>query len=767
MQSSPNPNPNHSPAFAAGPGFKAEDILFIIFRHKWMIVISSLIGLLAATALYLTRPHVYQSEAKLLLRYVLERKSIGPIGTDAQIQSPDSQGENIINSELEILNSYDLAIQVAEAVGSDKILGKTGGESNGIAAAVAIRKGLTIDVPKKTSVIRMVFQHQNPAVVQPVLEKLMEGYLKKHLEVHRALGLADNFLSQQTEQLRFKLSKIEDDLWNLKTNSGSVSVEDFKSFSQRRTKILEDLSTAQAQLEERKAMLQERAKFLPPKADAPALADDIPIVKVNEYKTVCSQLNAMQTNLAALLIRFTAETPFVQRTQAEASELEKRKAQLEKENPKLVGLGIATVAGGVPTPDMSSLISEVRVLETKIKTYNGQLEQIKSEELSFAKAQNGITQLQRQKEVDEANYKYYAASMEQARIDETLGPGKISNIKTVQEPTPPTGAPSKTLKVVGGTLAAGLMVGIGLAFLIELFLDKTLRRPGEIKSRLHVSVFSTIPYLNGEARGLLQDSFNGAQRFLPWRKQALRPPTSETPLQAAGDATSAFSLQPSAFPAVTPDIAPWDGQHRLQPFFEELREQLINYFEAKNISHKPKLIAITSCSNGAGVSTLATGLAASLSETVDSNVLLVDMNSNQGGAHPFYKGKPGCGLPDVFELEKREAALVQEKLYLVKASEAAGKISRMMPKQFSELMPKILASDYGYVIFDMPPVTPGSVTLRLSPYMDMVFMVLEAEKTKVQVAKNASALLAQSNATVAPILNKVKSYVPAWLPSDL
>src|SRR4051794_38318541 len=97
-------NPQQLPAPPSS--FKPEDIFFVLFRHQWKIVICSLLGLLAATGLYLTRSKIYQSEAKLILRYVLERKSIGPIGNDAQIQTPDTQGDNIINSEKEILGSF-------------------------------------------------------------------------------------------------------------------------------------------------------------------------------------------------------------------------------------------------------------------------------------------------------------------------------------------------------------------------------------------------------------------------------------------------------------------------------------------------------------------------------------------------------------------------------------------------------------------------------------------------------------------------------------
>jgi hypothetical protein len=57
----------------------------------------------------------YQSDAKLYIRYVLESKSPGQVGVnDSKLKSPDERGENIINSEVEILTSFDLAQQITD-----------------------------------------------------------------------------------------------------------------------------------------------------------------------------------------------------------------------------------------------------------------------------------------------------------------------------------------------------------------------------------------------------------------------------------------------------------------------------------------------------------------------------------------------------------------------------------------------------------------------------------------------------------------------------
>jgi len=87
----------------------------------------------------------------------------------------------------------------------------------------------------------------------------------------------------------------------------------------------------------------------------------------------------------------------------------------------------------------------------------------------------------------------------------------------------------------------------------------------------------------------------------------------------------------------------------------------------------------------------------------------------------------------------------------------------MLPKRFSHLVSKMKASDYDYIIFDMPPVTQISVTPRLARFMDMVLLVVESEKTNRDVAQRAAALLSESRANVGVVMNKNRSYVPKRL----
>src|SRR6266480_7867916 len=101
-------------------GMNLSAILFALFKRKWSIILLALMGIIAAAAVYFLYPPVYQSQAKLLVRYVLERSAVDPIeGTSATASSKTV--DTVIGAEVAILTSWDLAVQVAQAIGPKRL----------------------------------------------------------------------------------------------------------------------------------------------------------------------------------------------------------------------------------------------------------------------------------------------------------------------------------------------------------------------------------------------------------------------------------------------------------------------------------------------------------------------------------------------------------------------------------------------------------------------------------------------------------------------
>lgn len=680
-------------------------------------MICTLLGLAVATAVYFFSPPPYQSEAMLFIRYVMENSTPGVPGGDSKAVSPDQRGETIINSEVAILGSQDIAEQVATVVGPDKILGKTKGPKDQVHAAASISKDLIIDPVPRSSVIRIVYRNHDPTVVQPVLTEIVEAYLKKHVEVHHGSLNAGDFLSQETDQLRSRLTQTEDELRKAKDQAGIVSIEDSKrDYTEQVARIKQDIYNAEAELADRSATLEDLYKRSPEKAKAAGAVTDAkqpatPSATVDEYRGIVARLDLLRRTEQQLLGEFTEQSQRVKDVRSQIADVTAQKQKLEANFPELGRIVVVAppISGPNSTPapgdtiDMVAEAARLNGLQSRIKVLNSELEQVRKEEGVVDQLEGTISDLQRQKELEETNYKYYATHLEAERIDETLGAGHALNIAEIQKPSPPEIDSLKQFKLLGGIAGGGLALGVAWAFLIELYLDRSIRRAKDIEKVLNIPLFLSIPDFGR----------NG---------------------------------------------------HNKNVFHETLRDRLIGYFESKNLTHKPKLLAVTGVGRNSGVTTTAAGLAKCLSETGEGNVLLVDMTQNQGSAQQFNNGKAVCGFDQL--LDTRNNALVQDKFYVVGEEPNSERLTRALPSRFSQLVPQLKASDFDYIIFDMPPVSQISITPRLAGFMDMVLLVVESEHTDKEIARQAAELLGASRAHVGIVLNKTRNYLPSKLHHD-
>ena len=733
-------------------GLDLGDIYYTLFRRKWLILSFSAAGIITAMALYLTTPKMYQSEAEVLLRYIMENKTANPTEVNTQVKDVEFRGDAIINAELEILTSLDVAEKVVDVVGIKEILDRVKGGTNRVDAAFYVRSHLETSAPRRGNVIKIVFKHPDPRIPQNVLQQLLVAYFKRHAEIHRAPGILEETLARQTDQLRSSLLLVEDDLRKAKAKAGITALEDAKrTYSEQISRITLELLTAETDLAQWQAAIKEYQKLSPAQVEAVATQIGVPLEKVNVYKSLSSRLEAYRNKERLLLVQNTEENPIVTRLREQITETDRLKSQMEKEYPKLTDPFVRTLLAEKLSQGAADPMAEnarIVLLQARTNVLNLQLARIRAEAAKVNEVEPAITELQRKKNLAETNYYFYSTSLEETHLAEARGPGKVTNISPVQAPTPPYPTPTHLFMPMALLIVGGILGGLALAFLMDLYIDQTVKRPADVEAKLGIPLFLTIPNM----------SFNGHPRLAP----------SDRPGSSAGEALPSADPKAISHPKAEPAaaIALWDPQHNLRSYSAALRDRLITFFEVNNMTHKPKLVAVTGCSNGAGVSTIAAGLAASLSETGDGNVLLVEMDLATGAAHPFSRGKPASGLMDVLGPETRNAALIQENLYVASATEPDDRLSRVLPKRISQLVPKFKASDYDYIIFDMPMTDQRSITPRLTGLMDMTLLVIESGKTQRDAVKRGSALLTESGGTVKAVLNKNRTYVPKRLHQD-
>src|SRR5437868_6845338 len=726
-----------------------RNILFAIFKWKRIILGFALLGIVAAAGIYFFYPAVYESDARLLVRYVLERSGVDPVDAISGQGGKSGTGissDGVIAAEVSILTSWDLSVQVAEVLGPNRVLPGVKAPTV-VGAAAAINSGLATTTAKGSNIIGVSYQNGRPEVATAVLNELVSRYFTKHLEVHRSAGAFD-FVSQQSDQIRARLNQTEDALKVLKAKAGVMSLQDsMTSLGTQSSHLEEQLRAAENDLAEQQARVKqiERGGLPVDLTETNATKDNTkdntptPPVQAStkdtgDYQALVTNLTKLRETELEMSAKYTPENVLVKMNQAHINDLENQKRNLEKKFPELATL--RTASGQL---DIRTERARLAGMKSKLDDLRRQKIELQDRMKQLADIGPQIASLERNKDLEEQNYKYYSGTLQKARVDEALDPSKMPNISAIQRPSPP-GIVTKTRnKIALGLAGGGLASGICLALLFELVFNHSYKRRSEVELQLRSPVMLSIPYQG------IKKAVNGRRR-LPWKNGQRA--AKETPDQSKAS------------------LAPWEVDHFIRPYSEAIRDRLGLYFELHGVTHKPKLIGVTGFGEGAGTSTLAAGVAAALSETGDGKVLLVDVNAANGDVHPFFAGRPAAALTTAI---KPQAAITStaDNLYLATITRSGNnKSTHLGLKKFFALVPNLKASDFDYIIFDMPPINQTSPTIGLAALMDKVLVVVEAEKTHRDVVKRGYRELVGARADVAVVLNKTRSYGPNWLEGD-
>ena len=745
----------------AGPSMSKHDIRYALFKHKKKIVLGTLAGLIAAVGVFFFFPVVYESDAKLLVRYLVERSSVD------SVDSPKSPGgyaattDTVIGAEVEILSSWDLAVQTAEAIGPKRLLPHSAGRPSKEAAASTIASGLTLNTKKSSNIIWVAYMNRDPELATLVLNEFVARYFNKHLEVHRSAGAFD-FVTQQTDQVRARLSQTEDALRDLKAKAGIVSLDNaVKDLSSEAAKADEQLHNAEADVAEQQARLQQKSGAVPratgrpastteappastttkaavPKADGakqnkPEMADatkqEPPADSIHKYEALVSGLEKLRKAQAGLVAKYMPESQNIKSNQADIDDLEKQRRELEKKYPDLpLRVGPTGSSKGLDeAAHLAGLKAKRDALAARLKDIQERMQQISQLAPQFQ-------DLERQRQLQENNYKYFEATLEKARVDEALDPSKIPNISAVQRPSPPALVTKTRNRIMLGLAVGGLAASVFFSLLKELVLSGKIRRGVELEKVIGVSPMLSVPFhLTAKAK---------------------------FPVKTNGKVDVVLAKVTSQ-----DNRAPWDTNHFIRPYSEALRDRLGLYFELRNLTHKPKLVGVAGFSGGAGTSTIAAGLAATLSETNDGKVLLVDVCLGPEHVHPFFKGKPAYSLNAALK-PNGEIDSAAENLYLAKVGSSNAGPAQLGLKKFFEMLPNLKASDFDYIIFDMPSLHQTSPTWGMAAFMDKLLVIVEAEKNSRDAVKRNFRKLTAERDNVAVVVNKTRSYGQRALESE-
>jgi capsular exopolysaccharide synthesis family protein len=744
-----------------------RDIFSVLYKNK-RTILAFFFAVMVLATLTLLLSETYVSESKIMIQLGRESVTLDPTATTGQVVQMNPDKESEVNSEVEILSSRELAEKVVDALGVDMVLeGPKGGTAprgpltkvirykikqlvkipfsavrNFIksllpdpeeqikrreAAVQLLMKHITFGsstvetVAKKSNMVTVSYEADSAKMAHDTLEKLIQFYLDAHVMAHRTSG-SYSFFREQTENLRAALAQTEEDLNQLRNKTGVASVLDQRLILLQTAgalrRDLADTESASAASSARIEALEASLAIMPGtllKEETTGFANS----SADEMK---KRVDTLKLKEQELLSTFTENSILVQEKRREIREAE---ALLHKNGEQRQVTHAINETREKLEFDLHSEKANLSSLVAKTDALKAQIAKVQNELSALNDSEVRLAQLERNLEMQKLSYRKYSDSLEQSRIDEALEIQKISNISVVQPASFPVEPfdQKKPLKLAMA-LFLGVLGGVGIAFLNER-LDHSFKKPEDVDSRLQLPVLATLPDVSG-----------GRQKEVP----------------GLGGAQIAERAD------VCQMLSGRNGNG------DALRELLS--LCRKGGAATAGAIGLASCRVGEGVSTSA-GLLARQIVQQGGRVLIVDANSRSPSQHLSFGTKLYPGLAEFGSNGRPAIASIQptsvENLDILSAGDGSHELAASALKAFADALPA-LKREYSHIICDLPPLQEHSSAMRIAGMMDGVVLVVEAEKTRWEVAGKAKEELLQAHSKLlGVILNKRRFHIPGWL----
>jgi Mrp family chromosome partitioning ATPase len=195
----------------------------------------------------------------------------------------------------------------------------------------------------------------------------------------------------------------------------------------------------------------------------------------------------------------------------------------------------------------------------------------------------------------------------------------------------------------------------------------------------------------------------------------------------------------------------WQFDAEVSAYFRAFYQRL------KSNAPWARVVGVTSCGSGEGVSTVASRLAIAAAEQEPGKVLLVDANPRADSAQHPWSADPAPGL---FEVARGTHPLDQvlrptalENLSVLPLGSDFAQATEVTSGSTIHEIIQTLGNAFPFVVMDLAPADQLDDALALMTAVDGVILVVEAECTKKSHARAATLILSRVR-LLGTVLNK-------------
>jgi polysaccharide chain length determinant protein (PEP-CTERM system associated) len=652
-------------------GFGIGDVMEILERWRWWILVGGLAGLAVGLGLYLVLPPRYQATTTILVEPQEIPKSYVESTVTLEI-------EQRLQTLQERVTSHSNLTQLIDLVGAERLDPSGSGETDAILGM--IRRQLTVGIrargEKAAPVFDIAFMHADPVVAADVVRDLTNRFIEENLKdrAQQATATAE-FLDQELQRLREDVGKQEERIREFRMQKmGALPSQletNLRSLDRLNLELAGNLEAQEAGTQ-RLALLRQQRANLGIGAGSPTAPS-----------TLSSVLAAARQELLQAERIYTGEHPNVKRLTEEVARLESELKRGKTEpsgrslDPALVALDSETTAASLELEGRRR--QEARIRE-EIAQFQNRVEETprrEQEELELTRDYENLMATYRSL----LTKKYEASlarNLEQAQKGE-----RFKILRPVSVPKAP--AWPNLLVLLGGGLGGGLLL-VGLLVGVDELRHPAFRSVERLTRTLGLPVFASIPRIDNSR---IYES----------------PPSGE--------------VDPKLVVHTAPESAPAEQYRGFLPIF----------LEAAGC----RVILVTSAARGDGKSLTCMNLALSLSSDLGRRVLVIDGDLRRPSAHRLLRIRSKLGLSDILRGEAKLAeCAVNAKLANLSLVPAGRGVRNPLVLLTSPAFLELLATakkSYDVILIDSPPLLPVVDTKILRRMADMVVFVVRADAT--------------------------------------
>lgn len=704
--------------FPQGEGIQEEGLLEIALRHRWTILLTTVLFLFVAFVYILKATPIYTSTS----RVYVEQSGPRIIGDSEGFMT---RSKNYLYTQAELLKSTPITGEVADDPRVSRF--RTFNEVDNVTAY--IKNNLNISVGKKDDIISVTFDSPYPQEAAGVVNTVVDSYIKYHslrkqTTVSKVLEILQKEKVKRDKELSDKYGEMvqftrENGVVSFDNKGGNVIFQKLLTLSEALTESQLMTVNAQADYEVVNSMSADPGKI---KQFAAALPTTGIRVLVNDTKTQLeSELRNTELELKSMEYHVTEDHPAIK---ALHTKIDHIKSELKEE---INEFAIAYIE--VMRQRWQAAKQREQTLLASFQIQHRETQDLGVKTAEYSMLQSELGRAERICEILDDRIK-------ELNVTEDTGALNISILEVARAATGPS-RPKKA-KVMAMALVLGFMFGWGLA-LVRDWMDIRLRSADEVTAILGVPVLGIVPTM-ADVRTITD---RGKKAWLDFKPAILdiyqRTHTAFSLRTTTSQAKTTFATSP----ATDRGKVVFDKQNVVacgQKVHLEPKSVIAEAYRTIRTAiffgvpkGEAKTIIITSPDAGDGKSTLASNLAIAMAQA-GQKTLILDADFRKPMQHNIFEFENDRGLSNVLAgtitLEEAiQASLVKELDILSCGPEVPNPSEILNSDAFAEIVKEQLAERYDRIIIDSPPVGPVTDSQILAAICDITLLVLRAEKS--------------------------------------